>query len=154
MFSRCWIDPQMVLYLAVFNTLSKQTPPDPLCWCCYGRRALITLSWNVLVVAEWTPAVSVWEEVLNSRLSIQVVTNRASFRADDDHAVWKLYRLLNGLRHKNYVNFQVKKKRKEKPDSTFKKQNGDMRSSSERQQHYDSVSVFTCSMVCPAGRDM
>lgn len=75
------------------------------------HRSMLWCNWTVCFAVEWTPWVSVWEEVNSqtSRLSIHVSRSKkhSLLRADDDHAVWKLYRLLNGLRgpsgHENYA---------------------------------------------------
>lgn len=86
---------------------------------------------------------------------------RSLFQTDDDHAAWKLYRLLNGLpgpsgreNHAARERCKLEFKKNKKQKQTVHQETGDMMISNERQQHYDSVSVFTCSMACPTAKDM
>lgn len=67
---------------------------------------------------------------------------------------------LSQARHKRQIIFQNKTKKKKQKihiRRTAHKETVEMRISSERQQHYDTVvwfffSVFTCSMACPPAR--
>lgn len=113
-----------------------------LSWSSNGRRASTDAVIDLLVV-EWTGSKLSSLISLSLQLMMTMQFGNCTGYWMDSMDLW----IMKTTLHENYVNFRVMLKNRQYT------KNWSYEDSSEWQQHYDSVSVFTCSKVCPTGRD-